>query len=167
MTTAHQSHRPTRSARRAPVRHDEDHVPRIRSLKPEFWTDPDIGDLTDRAKLLFLATWNHADDNGVLMWNPRLARTMAFTYTDIPDDELASIMQELLDGNFLHNYTPESGGSYAQVVNFARHQRVKPISGPNARPLPNGINPASRAPAPTRFMEQGAGSREQEQGFSL
>jgi hypothetical protein len=39
---------------------------RIRSIKPEFWTDPKIHDLSADAALFFIALWNFASDQGVI-----------------------------------------------------------------------------------------------------
>lgn len=35
---------------------------RIRSVKPEFWTDPAVTSCSPLARLLFVGSWNHADD---------------------------------------------------------------------------------------------------------
>ena len=39
---------------------------RIRTVKPEFWTDRRVGECSPNARLLFIATWNFADDHGGL-----------------------------------------------------------------------------------------------------
>ena len=39
---------------------------RIRTVKPEFWTDSKTGTLSDRAKILFLGILNFCDDYGVI-----------------------------------------------------------------------------------------------------
>lgn len=40
--------------------------PRIRSIKPEFWTDPKIADLPKPTALFFISLWNLASDQGVV-----------------------------------------------------------------------------------------------------
>jgi hypothetical protein len=42
-------------------------VPRIRSIKPEFWDSPSTASASVRVRLLFIAMWNWADDHGVLI----------------------------------------------------------------------------------------------------
>lgn len=42
------------------------HKARIRSIKPEFWTDPTIAELPKATALFFIALWNFASDQGVL-----------------------------------------------------------------------------------------------------
>jgi hypothetical protein len=40
--------------------------PRIRTVKPEFWTDSKIKNLPKPTALFFIALWNFADDQGIL-----------------------------------------------------------------------------------------------------
>jgi hypothetical protein len=42
------------------------HKPRIRSIKPEFWTDEKIAELPKATALFFIALWNFADDQGII-----------------------------------------------------------------------------------------------------
>ena len=45
---------------------------RIRTIKLEFWEDEKLAKLPVHARLLFIGTWNFADDNGALLANPRV-----------------------------------------------------------------------------------------------
>ena len=56
---------------------------RIRTIKPEFWEDEKLAKLPIHARLLFIGTWNFADDNGVLLANPVLMKSHIFPYEDI------------------------------------------------------------------------------------
>ena len=38
---------------------------RIRSIRPEFWTSEDMGQLSRDARLLYIGIWSYVDDNGV------------------------------------------------------------------------------------------------------
>lgn len=40
--------------------------PRIRTIKPEFWTDAKIAELPKATALFFIALWNFADDQGII-----------------------------------------------------------------------------------------------------
>lgn len=44
---------------------------RIRSIKPEFWTDGKVSRLSDSSALLFIALWNYADDFGFFSCDTR------------------------------------------------------------------------------------------------
>ena len=51
---------------------------RIRSIKPEFWRSPSTAKASPRARLLYIAMWNWADDYGVGEWTPRELLGFAF-----------------------------------------------------------------------------------------
>lgn len=42
---------------------------RIRQIKPTFWEDAVIEDLSDSVKLFYIGTWQLADDGGTFEWN--------------------------------------------------------------------------------------------------
>lgn len=101
-------------------------MPRIRTVKPEFWEDEVVGLLPRDARLLFVATFNMADDEGLLRWTPAYIKASAFMYDDdlsVPD--VAKLMQCLTDAGLLHPYI---GGvarqQMAVVVNFRKHQKI-------------------------------------------
>lgn len=53
-------------------------MPRIRTLKPEFWSNEKLASLTFPARLLAIALLNYADDEGFFNANPRLVEAFAF-----------------------------------------------------------------------------------------
>jgi len=53
---------------------------RIRTIKPQFWTDEKIGKLPIGARLLFIGLWNLADDEGIVLWNASYIRGQLFPY---------------------------------------------------------------------------------------
>ncbi len=59
---------------------------RIRSVKPEFWSSPNLPE-DPWARLLYIAMWNWADDNGVGTANPRELLGFAF-----PNDEHLTVL---------------------------------------------------------------------------
>lgn len=108
---------------------------RIRTIKPEFWEDEVIGALSLGARLLFVATWNMADDEGLLRWTPEYVRATAFVYDESTNAK--KLMTELVDAGLI---LPYAGGrtqqSLAWIPNFHKHQRIN-------RPQP------SKLPAPS------------------
>ena len=47
---------------------------RIRQIKPEFWKDAKVAELSEGARLFFIGTWQLADDSGWLRWDvPNIA----------------------------------------------------------------------------------------------
>ena len=112
---------------------------RIRTIKPEFWIDEKIGELSFGARLLFIATWNLADDEGILRWNAAYLRGHVFTYdVHVPITKIKDLMQELIDKNLIEKYDV-GVDAYAFVVHFSKHQVIsKPM--PSKQPLPTSPN---------------------------
>lgn len=123
---------------------------RIRTVKPEFWEDEDLGCISRDARLLFIACFNIADDEGRMRWNPTFIKSKAFLYDDdLSLEDVARLMAELEEGGFV---APYIGGKASQrlavVVNFLRHQKIN-------RPQP------SKIPAPdTDSVNDSAASEE-------
>ena len=57
-------------------------MPRIRTIKPEFWSSPGVTAMSAPARLTFIGMWNWADDSGKGTYNPR--ELMGFIF---PNDE--------------------------------------------------------------------------------
>jgi hypothetical protein len=69
---------------------------RIRSIKPEFWRSPSTAQASPRARLLYIAMWNWADDYGVGEWTPRELLGFAFPNDlDIGSAEFQSLCTEV------------------------------------------------------------------------
>lgn len=119
---------------------------RIRTVKPEFWTDDLIGSLPRDARLLFIGSWNLADDEGRLRWSAPYLKGAVFPFDDdVLLPEVESMMIALQDAGLVIPYV---GGRSQQrlgfIRNFAKHQRIN-------RPQP------SKLPAPPHaaIMDQG------------
>ena len=69
---------------------------RIRTIKPEFWEDEKLTKLPLHARLLFIGTWNFADDNGLLLANPVLMKSHIFPYEDIGISTISEWMDMLV-----------------------------------------------------------------------
>jgi 5-methylcytosine-specific restriction endonuclease McrA len=101
-------------------------MPRIRTVKPEFWEDELLGVMPRDARLLFIATFNMADDEGLLRWTPAYIKAQAFMYDDdLSIGDVGKLMQCLTDTGLVFPYV---GGvarqQMAVVVNFRKHQRI-------------------------------------------
>lgn len=101
-------------------------MPRIRTVKPEFWEDEVVGLLPRDARLLFISTFNMADDEGLLRWTPAYIKASAFMYDDdLTLKHVESLMQMVTDAGLLFPYV---GGvarqQMAVVVNFRKHQKI-------------------------------------------
>lgn len=101
-------------------------MPRIRTVKPEFWEDELLGVMPRDARLLFIATFNMADDEGILRWTPAYIKAQAFMYDDdLTLKDVDQLMRCLTDTGLVFPYI---GGAAKQqmavVVNFRKHQRI-------------------------------------------
>jgi hypothetical protein len=101
-------------------------MPRIRTVKPELWEDEVVGLLPRDARLLFISTFNMADDEGILRWTPAYIKAQTFMYDDdlnLKDVDL--LMGMLAEAGLVFPYI---GGvarqQMAVVVNFRKHQKI-------------------------------------------
>lgn len=90
-------------------------MPKIRGVKPEFWTDDAIVDLSIPARLLFIGLWNYACDNGHLDDKPKQIKMRI-----LPADDVN--VGELLDELEAHSRINRKGGTIT-IPKFAAHQR--------------------------------------------
>lgn len=119
---------------------------RIRTIKPDFWEDEGIGLLSLQARLLFIATWNLADDEGILRWSPDYLKAQVFPYNpELTNTKVQKAMDELT-GSFVFPYVAgPSRQRLAYIINFRKHQRIN-------RPQPAKFPPPSIQSAEVREM---------------
>jgi uncharacterized phage protein (TIGR02220 family) len=103
---------------------------RIRSIKPEFWTDDAFADLTDAHQLLYIGLWQFADDSWRFEWRPR--RIKAFVFPFRPDYDIDAMLDALLAAEKLIRYEVD-GHEYGFLPGCADHQVV---NRPTASKLP-------------------------------
>jgi len=102
-------------------------MPRIRTVKPDFWEDESIGLISRDARLLFIATWNLADDEGLLRWNGQYLSSAVFMYDeDLDPAAVERLMSELETANLVFSYLSGSANKTEKklgyIVNFRKHQ---------------------------------------------
>ena len=122
---------------------------RIRTVKPEFFTSPDVARLSREARLLFIGTWSRADDHGYLGDDAeRLILELYPGDRDIDASDLEEWLGELIEGRLLTRLNDAEGTRLLRVVNFNRHQRIdRPSKSRYA--VPEGAAPRPRVePAP-------------------
>ncbi len=113
---------------------------RIRTIKPEFWVDEGVAMLSRDARLLYIATWNLADDEGILRWSADFIRSQVFPYdADMTARRIEKLMAELVEGDFLFPYdTGRVRQHLAVVVRFRKHQRINRAQPSKLPPPPLG-----------------------------
>lgn len=90
-------------------------MPKIRGIKPDFWTDEDIVELSIAARLLFIGMWNFACDNGHLDDKPKQLKMRILPGDDVSVDKLIA---ELVDNGRI----VRSNGTIT-ILKFAHHQK--------------------------------------------
>lgn len=103
---------------------------RIRTIKPEFWTDEKLASLPRDVRLLFIASWNHSDDYGVLKGSPALLKAQAFPYDDdITLSVFKSWVDTLIEKEIFVPFDYK-GEKYIFITNFLIHQKIDRPSKP-------------------------------------
>lgn len=111
-------------------------MPRIRSIRPEFWSDEKIGRLSFGARLLYIALWSFADDDGYGRALPKELAGFAFPYDDAIDSPHVRGMLGELSGSGLVTLYEVSGNPYYWIPTFKRYQKPdKPT--PSRLPKPD------------------------------
>ena len=101
---------------------------RIRSIKPEFWSSPDIAALSDADRLLFIGLWSYVDDYGRGRDDLALIVAALFPHDMVanPRDTVAKVrdgLARLSEANLILRYTVASR-TYFLVTGWGKHQRV-------------------------------------------
>ncbi|TDH44772.1 hypothetical protein E2F47_27795 [Mycobacterium eburneum] len=98
-------------------------MPRIRTIKPEFWDSPGTAAASLRARLFYIAMWNWADDYGIGTANPRQLIGFAFPNDpDVTDAEFPRLCTEVADCFGVEFYTVNSRPYYA-IPSWEKHQK--------------------------------------------
>ena len=97
-------------------------MPRIRTIKPDFFNNEDIGRLPPEARLLFIGLWTLADREGRLQDRPIRIKAQLFPYDNWP---VASLLENLEEAELIWRYTAD-GKRCIQIINFAKHQNPHP-----------------------------------------
>lgn len=94
---------------------------RIRSLKPEFFTDSTIVQLSPYARLLYQGMWCHADEAGVLEDDALQLKMRILPADPVNAEEL---VDELVKSKRVRRVCAPDGTAVLVVAKFTEHQRV-------------------------------------------
>lgn len=109
-------------------------MPRIRSIKPEFFINEELALLTPWARLLFIGLWTAADREGRMQDRPKRIKTQVFPYDDV---DIEALLSELERHEFIQRYTA-GNIRCLQVITFCKHQKPHPKEAPSTIPAPDG-----------------------------
>lgn len=106
---------------------------RIRSIKPEFWTDEKIVELSAYARLMFIGLWNFCDDSGRMTYSPKRIKMQIFPADPIDCSEL---LGEIRGASLIDVYVID-GVEYLAIKGFDKHQKIDKRTASKLPPPPN------------------------------
>lgn len=110
-------------------------MPRIRTIKPEFFEDDKIGTLSYAARLCFIGLWTLADDFGTLNKTPEAIKGQLFPYDyNDPELDVERYLKEFENLGLIIRYGPNK--RYIYIVNFHKHQNINRPSKKRSAPPP-------------------------------
>jgi hypothetical protein len=118
--------------------------PRIRTIKPEMWSDEKIGQLSRDARLLFVGLITMADDEGRLRALPAAILGHVFPYdADATAARLTKWMDELCASGLVVTYTV-ADRPYAVLPGWSKHQKINRANPSELPPCPFNVTDVSR-----------------------
>jgi hypothetical protein len=103
-------------------------MPRIRTVKPDFWMSEQVGKCSIPARLLFIGLWNYCDDQGIHPASFYRLRLEIFAGDNFTDKDISQLISELLNAGLLIEYEAKNK-IYWKVTGW-HHQK---INRPNAK----------------------------------
>lgn len=95
---------------------------RIRTIKPEFWTDETIVQLDFQDRLFFIGLWNFADDDGYLFNEPARLHLQIMPADENFDPEISIEILEVAE--LVEILKLKDGSSAIYLPHFKDHQRI-------------------------------------------
>lgn len=129
-------------------------MPRIRTIKPDFFDDEELAALPLHVRYVFPGLWCYADRKGKLEDRPKFLKSKLYPYDDYDMAEIITALATHRKENgepFITRY--EVGGRrYIKINGFLKHQRPHHTETESALPDPDG--------APIEDIETAAPPRE-------
>jgi len=119
---------------------------RARNIKPGFFKNEQLVELSFATRLLFIGLWTLADREGRLEDRPKRIKMEVFPGDSVDVDKA---LDELDADGFIQRY--EVGGElYIQILSFGKHQNPHHREPPSTIPAPGspGLSPAGTGPKP-------------------
>lgn len=120
-------------------------MPRIRTIRPEFFLDTELSELPVAARLFFIGLWTQADREGRLEDNPKRLKAQIFPWDNVDSEKLLAT----LSPRFVTRYEAE-GRRYVQVNTFTKHQRPHPREAASEIPAPTAKQVSREKVVPCR-----------------
>lgn len=132
---------------------------RIRSIKPEFWTNERVLSCSTNARLLFIGMWNFADDKGRIPFSPKMLKAQIFPGDDFVPGDIAGMIGELSTNGLVSAYFVDEKG-YLEILGWA-HQK---IDRPQPAKYPEPSESSRRMVSTDLILSEGKGSERKKDG---
>lgn len=106
-------------------------MPRIRTLKPSFWADEAVADLSRDARLVLVGLISSADDEGRFLASHSAIVGYLFPHDDVPQAKLRKWLDEIENTGIVRFYSVNRR-EYGAFPNWKKHQRIN-------RPQPSAL----------------------------
>lgn len=137
-------------------------MPRIRSIKPEFFQDEDLAQLATTDRLVFIGILTQADREGRLEDRPARLKVQILPYDQI---DIRPIIDRLVAARFLIRYSYENR-SYLQIRTFKKHQRPHHTEQHSVLPaLEHGLSTSCQPAGMEEGKEEGKEKEEGREGY--
>jgi len=97
-------------------------MPRIRSIKPEFFTSEQVAECSASARLLFVGMWCFCDDGGVHPASISRLKMEVFPADPLTNDDVRKLVEELIEKRLIETYTVD-GKDFWHVTGW-HHQKI-------------------------------------------
>jgi len=97
---------------------------RIRTIKPEFWTNEELSEISTEATLLAIGLLNYVDDEGYFNANNLLIKSAIFPIRKL-SKSIDVLLKELQSINYIVCQNGTDGKTYGFVNNFTKHQVIQ------------------------------------------
>jgi hypothetical protein len=132
-------------------------MPRIRTVKPEFWTSEQVMELSATARLAFIGMWNFCDDGGVHVASLKTLKAEIFPADDIATEDIRRMIDELVANGLVLEYTAE-GREFWKVTGWEKHQKIDRPNPKHPQPGADASPSVRRPSAPGRESSRVDGS---------
>lgn len=128
---------------------------RIRSIKPEFFTNEMLSTLHSETHLLAAGLLCYADDEGYFNANPKLIQAAIFPIREI-SVSLPEMLRSLIGIEYIEVFKGKDGREYGKLVHFTEHQRVSHALSSKIKPLRDisGTSPEVSDTPPESFRPE-------------
>lgn len=131
---------------------------RQRFIWPDFWEDPELGQLEPVVQLFFIGCFSNADDEGRLLGNPSFLRATIFPYLDFSLAEVTEIRDAAVAGCSNLEVYEVDGAAYLAFNKWSDYQKPK-YPKPSKLPAPPSQKSRKRRGKPSRKVSETLGKR--------